>query len=252
METPEQTFTTQMHTNAVGQQTVQQPFVSSAQEDEERQYGRPGWSWGGFMFHVYFAACVRRYGYLAWLVVFLIPLLSIPVVLGLMFYFGVKGREIAASSPLFKNKQQYIGFMKGIDRAGKVLFFLMFVVLGGIALVGVFASIMLASLSSQREAAWEASVTNTARSIVPLMTLCRDAGGSVESPAPQVGDFICSETSFIEDNTYPALPKGWEYGSAEDGPELEFSFSIFNTENGATYACSVQGCVWESDVSNSF
>jgi hypothetical protein len=243
MNTPEQTFLTQAQPISEGQ-NGQQPFVSNAQGDEELRYSQSGWSWGGFMLHIYFAGCVRRYWYLVWIIAFVIPFLNIPIIIGLMIYFGIKGRVIASSSPVFKNKQQYIGFMKGIDHAGKVMFFLLVVVLGGIAVLGVLASTVLVGLSNQREGTRDVSAITTARSVVPIMMICKDVGGSVESRRPRAGDVICSETASVDD-VYPELPEGWEYGAVRNELDMNFSFSVIDTMNGTAYVCTIHGCEWE-------
>jgi hypothetical protein len=113
---------------------------------EDEKYARPGWSWGGFMFNFIFIIAIRRYWYLLlvllalippllvglssfsvpyhmiWIIL-LAPVLSFLIILGVMVFFGIKGRVLAAKSSTFANRDQYIGFMKGIDHAGKVLFF---------------------------------------------------------------------------------------------------------------------------------
>lgn len=217
-------------------------------QTEEAHYSRPGWSWGGFMFNAYFAACLKRYWFLAWLlpgVVF--PLISLPIWLGLAIYFGVKGREMAAASPTFASKQQYIGFMKGIDHAGKVLFILFFVVLGGIVILGVFASVILAGLGSQRDAAREASAMSTARSLVPVMTLCLDSGGTIATAgAPTEGAAICSDSA-IADDMYPELYGDWEYGVVQQTND-EYLFYFTLEDDDVVITCTAQGCEYPMDT----
>lgn len=209
--------------------------------DEEARYSRPGWSWGGFIFHIYFAACIKRYWYLAWMVALIVPYISGIITLGLMIYFGVKGRELAAASPVFKSKQQYIGFMKGIDHAGKVIFFVFVVGLGGLAIIGILASIVLAGLGSQRDAAREASAMAAARSLVPVMTLCMDEGGSVERLDAQVaGEFICSDSTIVGD-IYPELYGGWQYVEVQHTNDSDWFYLVVASDDRAI-SCTVQGC----------
>lgn len=234
-----------------------QPFMAvTSERDEEAYYSRPGWSWGGFMFNVFFAACLKRYWYLLWLFAFWIPFVNIFVALCLMLYFGVKGRELAARSAVFTSKQQYIGFMKGIDHAGKFSFFISLVGL----LVVIIATIVLAGLGldSSREAAHRASAMATARSVIPLLSICREAGGSVEREMPQEGDPLCS-TSVLDD-TYPAIVDGWRYLSAEDVGADDFLLTLSregvftecikssgsplcDPDTGNYYQCNREGCV---------
>lgn len=209
--------------------------------DEESHYSRPGWSWGGFMFHIYFAACIKRYWYLLWMIALVVPYVSGIITFGLMIYFGVKGRELAAGSPVFKSKQQYIGFMKGIDHAGKVIFFVFFIGLGGLAIVGILASIVLAGLGSQRDAAREASAMAAARSLVPVMTTCLGEGGGVERlDAPVVGELICSDSTIVDD-IYPELYGGWQYIEVQQTNDSDLFYLVVANDERAI-SCTVQGC----------
>lgn len=222
-----------------------QPFMTVASEsDEEVHYSHPGWSWGGFMFNIFFAACLKRYWFLLWFGALLVPIVNlfVPfVLLGLMIYFGVKGRELAARSAVFTSKQQYIGFMKGIDHAGKCMFFLS---LAGLlvmvaAVLTIFFAVVANGIGSSREAAQKASATARARSLVPVLAICRDAGGSVEAYSPQPGDVVCSDTSVIED-TYMVLPEGWRYGPVMDDELRMFVFSV--TDSKTVIECDMNGC----------
>ncbi len=106
-----------------------------SQENSTKDYKDEGWSWGGFAFSVMFAVAVDSYWYLALFILMMIPFVNIFAGIALMIYFGVNGREMARKSKIFSNKEQYLGFMKGIDRAGKVigimyLLFVVFVIIG--------------------------------------------------------------------------------------------------------------------------
>lgn len=145
-------------------------FVAQGTSEDEK-YSTTGWSWGAFMFGPMFLIAVRKYKQL-WL--YAIPLLF-PLLLGLLvvgqsmygdsspggiygavlpiiivsigiailffialpIYFGIKGRMLAAESRTFSNKDQYVGFMKVMDHAGKVGFFLTlgFLMLGFVFLI---------------------------------------------------------------------------------------------------------------------
>ncbi len=112
------------------------------------------------MFGPVFLIAIRRYAYL-WL--YLLPgalmlgtgiLRSIYVALLIIgigalsffvipIYLGMKGRTLAAASRAFSNRDQYVGFMKGIDHAGKVLFFAFIVIMLLGMLVGFWAQSLL-------------------------------------------------------------------------------------------------------------
>ena len=138
-------------------------------------YSRPGWSWGAFMFGPFFLVAIRKYWYLLlnllpivllfgtsllWVVIVLPqafsgassggPLLVLaPIMIAIGFlsflavpiYFGIKGRVLASQSRTFANRDQYIGFMKVIDHAGKVAFFIT------VACIGVALLIMATLLA---------------------------------------------------------------------------------------------------------
>jgi hypothetical protein len=153
------------------------PFIAQGASEDEK-YAAPGWSWGACMFGPMFLIAVRKYAYL-WLylvpVIFLFGTIALwgllalgqamsggssgmgmmgimtPILIGigmlsffaLPIFFGIKGRMLAAESRTFTNRDQYIGFMKVMDHAGKVGFFLTlgFLVLG-VVFLGVTQSIV--------------------------------------------------------------------------------------------------------------
>lgn len=75
------------------------------------------------MFDAPFLIAIRKYNYLWFYLLFLIPLLNLFAILGIKIYLGIKGAEIARTSTTFASEEEYNGFMKGLDWAGKVLFF---------------------------------------------------------------------------------------------------------------------------------
>ena len=115
-------------------------------------YRDEGWSWGAAMLNMYFIIAVRQYMYLLLFILFMVPfvnLITIPVVL---IFLGFKGRELARGSSTFSTQDEYIGFMKGADHAGKIMFYFMI----GMFVIGIVASISLASLGSARYRAYDA------------------------------------------------------------------------------------------------
>lgn len=115
---------------------------------EDSKYSNPGWSWGGFMQWTIFAIGLRKYWYLLLILIGMVPFVGGLISIGVMIYFGIKGREMAAASSVFANKEQYIGFMKGIDHAGKVMFFVSLIFLAlVVAIVITFASLFSGAMS---------------------------------------------------------------------------------------------------------
>jgi hypothetical protein len=142
-------------------ETVSQPapFVPlaettpSASTGAQDAYVDAGWSWGAAMFNVSFAVAIRKYWYLAVMILFFIPLVNFVAMIGLFVFFGMKGREIARDSVTFSNKDQYLGFMKGMDHAGKIMF--LFIMIPAF-IIGIFASVVLMSLGTARDKAQDA------------------------------------------------------------------------------------------------
>ncbi len=135
--------TTQENQQAPEQNTQQEAFVPL---DEEKatastptgEYKDEGWSWGAMMFNMAFAIAVREYMYLFVYLLFLVPIVNFIAMPAVMIFFGLKGREIAQKSKVFANKDQYLGFMKAMDHAGLISFYisLAFFVLGILAMFG--------------------------------------------------------------------------------------------------------------------
>jgi len=118
-------------------------FVPLAEEKTAtKTYKDEGWSWGGFSFNFFFAIATRDYVYLFLLIGLLIPGLNAIVMIASMVFFGIKGREIAQKSRTFANKDEYLGFMKGVDHAGKIVAFIYI----GLILVSLFLIALLFSV----------------------------------------------------------------------------------------------------------
>ncbi len=109
---------------------------------------KEGWSWGAFIHTAGFLIGVKRYKLLWWYLLALIPIVNVIFFVVIMIYLGVKGHVIAAEGTQFANQSEYDGYVKGLDHAGKVLFFaalIIFVVMivfmiAGFSLVGFYGS----------------------------------------------------------------------------------------------------------------
>ncbi|HVN26269.1 MAG TPA: hypothetical protein VMT99_01265 [Candidatus Paceibacterota bacterium] len=91
-----------------------------------------GWSWGAFMMNASFIIAIKRYQLLWWYLLMLIPFVNWIFFIVFMIYLGSKGHEFAAASSQFGNQSEYDGFMKAVDHAGRIMFYvaLAFVVVG--------------------------------------------------------------------------------------------------------------------------
>lgn len=83
------------------------------------------WSWGAFMFDAAFLVAIKQYALLPWYLLLFVPFVNFVFIVAFKIYLGTKGRALAAASPQFANHDEFAGFMKGLDHAGKVLFFVM-------------------------------------------------------------------------------------------------------------------------------
>lgn len=77
------------------------------------------------MFDAAFLIAVRKYVYLLVYLLMLIPVLNFFIYIAFKIYLGVKGHELARDSETFDSAAERTGFLKGIDWAGKVMFFVL-------------------------------------------------------------------------------------------------------------------------------
>jgi len=81
-----------------------------------------GWSWGGFMFGPAYLIAVKKYTYLLWYLLMLVPLVNLIAMIGLPIFLGLKGHALAAESTMFKNEDERNGFLRAINHAGFITF----------------------------------------------------------------------------------------------------------------------------------
>ena len=90
---------------------------------------KTGWSWGGFMFTVVVMLASKRYVYLLLYLLMFIPIVNLIAIIGIMIWMGVKARSLVMASPAFTNHDEAVGFMKGIDHAGKIMLFILIILI---------------------------------------------------------------------------------------------------------------------------
>lgn len=122
-----------------------------------------------------------------------------------------------------------------------------------IAIIGILASVVLAGLGSQRDRARQVSVISSARSAVPVMTACADAGEDFSLPANTTsdgGDDICSDTGVASD-TWPDISGqgGWVYEVGAHGAGSNWNFVAYKDDGDDDWedgepgiVCSIIGC----------
>ncbi len=102
------------------------PHMEAIKEKEEKETGgkivaTEGWSWGAFLFGVPFLVGIKKYKMLWWLLLALVPFVNVVFWIAFIIYLGLKGHELEARSPQFSNQDEYDGFFKVFDHAGKIL-----------------------------------------------------------------------------------------------------------------------------------
>jgi prepilin-type N-terminal cleavage/methylation domain-containing protein len=133
-----------------------------------------------------------------------------------------------------------------------------------IAIIGILASVVLAGLGSQRDRARQVSVVSSARSVVPVATVCYDdlsafadpgtnanAAAAADLPAVNGTDRICQDGSIASD-MWPDISNqgGWKY-EIGNITSAAWEFAVYQ-DNGTTandwengepgVVCSVTGC----------
>jgi hypothetical protein len=104
------------------------------------------WSWGAFIYNILFGYTIGKPEYLLLFFVYMIPFVNILAMFATSIYFGLKGRALAEHSPLFKNKDEFNGFMNGIDKMGFFNFIVCFILFGLALVVGLLGGLGALSL----------------------------------------------------------------------------------------------------------
>lgn len=81
------------------------------------------WSWGAFMLDPFFIIAIKKYQFLFVYLLYFVPFINFLAMIGIKIYLGLYGRKMAEESTIFSNNDQFEGFMKAIDHAGKVVFY---------------------------------------------------------------------------------------------------------------------------------
>lgn len=116
-----------------------------------------------------------------------------------------------------------------------------------IALIGILASITIVVLASQRIVAKTAANQASIRSVVPVLQVCVDRGGSMQ--APVASDPICTGVAELDD-TYPPLKGDWDWDNDPSswGPTMTGFLYRACDDNGTCtpgekqISCTENGC----------
>lgn len=126
---------------------------------EEERNGLVGWSWGAFMFDIPFLVGIRKYVYLWWYLLGVIPFVNILFVLVFKIWMGARGRALAAVSPQFASEAEFQGFMKAIDHAGGILFVVALIVIAIALVLGLFGVLGIFGFLHGARGGWSAFPT---------------------------------------------------------------------------------------------
>lgn len=124
---------------------------------QEERNGLIGWSWGAFMFDIPFLVGIKKYTYLFWYLLALVPFVNVIFFIVFKIYMGAKGRALAAVSPQFENETEFRGFMKAFDHAGKILFTVTVAIIAILLLVLAFFGVVgIFTLFHGARSGWQA------------------------------------------------------------------------------------------------
>ena len=108
------------------QQSYQQQTYQNAPTQNYRATPKKGWSWGAFMLGIHWGIGNRVYWPLLSLLI-VIPFIGPIIYLVVAIICGIKGHEWAMNSGTFKTVEEYNAAQDTWDRAGKVMFFIMLI-----------------------------------------------------------------------------------------------------------------------------
>lgn len=122
-----------------------------------------------------------------------------------------------------------------------------------IAIIGILATVVLAGLGSQRDKARETRALGSARSAVPVATICTDALSTLNTPAPadgSDGDLVCTSAAAAPDPWPSIVNQGWRYEIINNGASgAAWSFRVCKEAVGTAcgtgdmqYVCNISGC----------
>lgn len=131
--------------------------------------------------------------------------------------------------------------MKKLSNKGFTLIELLVVV----AIIAILAGIVLVSLNSARERSEKASLQSTMASVMPVLSMCVNDGGTINDVDTAIPGQICDVSDITE--TWPALPtdltdKGYSYDiGTRDGGTPSNPTTLIGTmpDTTDTIQCSV-------------
>lgn len=120
-----------------------------------------------------------------------------------------------------------------------------------IAIIGILSSIVLTNLNSARVKARIAAAQGTMQSLLPILTVCTDAGAALIAPTLAGADICGADDGGA---TYPTLiATGWAFGCGTDGPAQDLvtsdgTFAICAAGDATEISCTATGCVKDATL----
>jgi len=114
-----------------------------------------------------------------------------------------------------------------------------------IAIIGILAMIVLVSLNTAKQKARKAAGQATLSGIPSAFSLCRDDGGTVQSPV--ANNEICEPAT---NSKWPTLPTGWTYGTltnaSSDDVQVTATCPASQCGQNTTATCTITQCTFTS------
>ncbi len=122
--------------------------VQKVKQTADKLQNIKGWSWGAFMFTPVFIIGTKRYIYLLWYLLLIIPFLGPLLMFGFQIYLGLNAKKLLEGNKMFDNEDEKVGFVKGINHDGFVSFIIAIVlILVGLLFFGAILAAMFSMFS---------------------------------------------------------------------------------------------------------
>lgn len=109
-----------------------------------------------------------------------------------------------------------------------------------IAIIGILAAVVLASMSSYGDRARTTATLQLASSIMPAAMDCNLRGQPLTDPGSNIGNPICSGSNIVWPTLAGSSTRGWKYWYAESS-STRWAYRFYNGSNDITCVVSDVG-----------